>query len=511
MFYKIVKNNLVRKARSGTSHHAVTPEWKKSIESHWKSISRVAPHDQYVVRRKTSSSPTVYTELFYQQYPIREAWNLFKEKHSDFPYRLCSYRKFKPSNVKKPQSVQDACPICKESKRYQTLLTEAHPLSLTHDDIEAKSAYEFHKMVRNTRYSDYSRQMENLIHGLALLVIDFKANITLGKGPVEDSHVFFRAPQRTIFGGAAFFVSKEGVRYMVHFTIVSAILNHDSKTLLEMLRNNVFSHPVWKHFQVINTQIWMDNAGQHFRNFTTLATFHDLGKDLQMNFELNFFAEYHGKSECDRHFGFIGRMYKEATRYGSSKDITNTEEFISLYSDEIRRSGGHIVPQKGGFWDELMPESNHKSNVIVSEFSYETQTSFLEKLSESGTSSERKKPQMVLPCEKRDMFVSPIQKDGHVVAFGLNLYYKFNFTNNPKGDFMLEARLHDNAGKTVFPYTIEDIATPNYIVKFGTTTSWRPKYTCIAKVVRRRQFHEEKDYGSATVFLRSQGGKKTIN
>ena len=44
----------------------------------------------------------------------------------------------------------------------------------------------------------------------------------------------------------------------------------------------------------------MDNAGQHFRNFETFATFYDLGLERNQEYELNFFAEYHGKSECDR-------------------------------------------------------------------------------------------------------------------------------------------------------------------------------------------------------------------
>ena len=124
----------------------------------------------------------------------------------------------------------------------------AHPANLTHDDIEAKMAYEFHKMVRDTRYADLQRQMDALKPTESLLILDFKANITLGKGPIEDSHVFFRAPQRTIFGAAAYFCSPEGVRYKVHFTIISSVLRHDSKTLLEILRQNILAHPIWNHF-----------------------------------------------------------------------------------------------------------------------------------------------------------------------------------------------------------------------------------------------------------------------
>jgi hypothetical protein len=62
---------------------------------------------------------------------------------------------------------------------------------------------------------------------------------------------------------------------------------------------------VYYETQMVN--VWMDNT-QHFRNFETMATFSDLSKELGIKLSLNFFAEYHGKFECDRHFGIIIRM-----------------------------------------------------------------------------------------------------------------------------------------------------------------------------------------------------------
>ena len=80
-YSEIVRLQLTRKQRSGVASHAVPQVWKDLIVDHWKSISRVAPHDQFVVKRKTSKSPTIYSELYFQQYPIKEAWNLFKQAH----------------------------------------------------------------------------------------------------------------------------------------------------------------------------------------------------------------------------------------------------------------------------------------------------------------------------------------------------------------------------------------------------------------------------------------------
>jgi hypothetical protein len=502
-FSQIVRLQLTRKERSGIAPHAVPQVWKDVIEEHWKSISRVAPHDQFVVKRKTAKSPTVFSELYYQQYPIKEAWNMFKELHPGFPFRLTTYRKYKPRSVKKPQSVQDACPTCKEAKLYHTTLTAAHPMHLTHDDIEAKGAFEFHKMVRDTRYADFGRQMDALRPTESILILDFKANITLGKGPIEDSHVFFRAPQRTVFGAAAFFCSTGGIRYKVHFTVISSVLRHDSKTLLEILRQNILAHPIWAHFRVKKTNVWMDNAGQHFRNFETFATFHDLGLERNQEFELNFFAEYHGKSECDRHFGLISRLYKEATRYGECRDIQTTSDFIRMYTDGIREAGGHVLPSRGGFWEEMLPESARKTNVIVCEFQYATQTNFMKKLLEEGTAKDKKKPQMPLPYTRRRLEVESIQKGGETLVFSMNLYYQFSFACSNSGVWAISAKLHDRVQKTDFPFSVSQTLTPNYTVTLGVASSWRPKYSSVATVVRRRRFHEEQDYGVPVQFLQS--------
>ena len=63
---------------------------------------------------------------------------------------------------------------------YQATLTAAHPLNLT-NDIEAKAAFKFHKMVRDTRYTDFDRHMAGLKPNESILILDFKANITLVK------------------------------------------------------------------------------------------------------------------------------------------------------------------------------------------------------------------------------------------------------------------------------------------------------------------------------------------
>ena len=176
------------------------------------------------------------------------------------------------------------------------------------------SAYIFHKQVAASRASEFERSLNDLSPGTALLVMDFKSNITLGKGQEEDSHVFFKAPQRTVFGVVGYF-NKNGVVFKVIFTLISSILNHDSKTVKEFLNGFVFNHGLFKYFGVKKVSIWMDNAPSQFRSYENLATLYSLQTDHGFNMSVNFFAEYHGKSECDRHFGFISRVYTDRASY----------------------------------------------------------------------------------------------------------------------------------------------------------------------------------------------------
>ena len=64
--------------------------------------------------------------------------------------------------------------------------------------------------------------------------MDFKANISLGGCSEEDSHQFFFAPQRPVFGLAIYLV-KEGKTYKINFSVVSPILMHDSVSVKKIL------------------------------------------------------------------------------------------------------------------------------------------------------------------------------------------------------------------------------------------------------------------------------------
>ena len=85
--------------------------------------------------------------------------------------------------------------------------------------------------------------------------MDCKQNISLGKGPVQDFRVFFKAPQRTVLGAPAYFRGKDRQTYKVIFTAVSSTLTHDSHAV-KLALDKILGHDVFRHFGVKTIHFW---------------------------------------------------------------------------------------------------------------------------------------------------------------------------------------------------------------------------------------------------------------
>ena len=237
------------------------------------------------------------------------------------------------------------------------------------------------------------------------------------------------------------------------FTIVSPILMHDSRTVSEILNNYVFNHGLFKYFGIKEVNIWMDNAPNHFRNFENLATLESLSKKFCFEITANFFAEYHGKSECDRHFGFISRIYTDRTSYGG-EDISTTTEFLNLYKDAVRKSGGSIIPKNGACYDELLPESGSALNVVASKFTYSVVEDLLNSTRDQTVPN---KISLLLPYLKEVLVVQPIKRRFQCdEKFKLNFFYCFKFSGGT-----IHAKLTSSSKKRCFHYKKKKIIWMN--------------------------------------------------
>ena len=475
------------------NHKRVPENVKKIITDFWFSdeITRVAPNRTKVIKRKRSKKgvliPNESIEVYYRQYTISVCYDKFVLKHDKIVSRGTFY-KYKPSNVVKPKSKQDYCPICKEIHRlkkagYFNEDSENTDLGIVHSAI-------FHENLIRERNTDYKNQLDNQKDDEVIAIIDFKANISLGLGPCQDSRIFFGSAQRTIFGIALYFKKDDHI-YKINVSVITPILNHDTKTVKEIL-NKLLSNPLFDHFKTKSIRFWMDNAPNHFRVMETMATFYELETTFGYNIELNFFPEYHGKSECDRHFGLLSRLYTTYTYYGVNDDVNTTDAYIKIIKDGIRSKGGIIINQNGFQYDELLISDKNHPNALIFEFMYDDMNidELAEKYIRNTNSNERKKGHFIhsFPYTKKVLVVK--EKD-----FVLQNFYRFRFSKTNHGLNKLICNLSESTGEEYkYNFKINEIINAEYKLRIGIKTAAVPITKSLKNAISKHNFHFDKGY-----------------
>lgn len=471
---KISNGKSERSSKPFKSPKALSEERKILIKDFWldQKITRVSPNCMHVLKRKSSKNPTsIVDNVYYRKYTIKRSFQLFQEKYPDVKIGRSTFFKYKPKNVKKSKSKQDYCPLCKEYESYKNYF-ENHQLS--QEENTAKAAFEFHKKIENTRDDDFQRSFENQKDHEAILVMDFKANISLGKGPVEDSHNFFNAPQRTVFGAVCYFKKGES-RFKVIFSVISPILMHDTKTVHEILKRHIFSHGVFQHFGITNINFWMDNAPNHFRTKEMLASFVSLEEEFDFSSEINYFAEYHGKSECDRHFGLMSRIYTEHCSYAQNKDINSTEEYVDMYTSYIRDSGGLVLPKIGYVYDEMNLIESGKLNIVPCIFMYPDVS-----LDDVIIENNKTFGNISFP------YTSEVFQE--MTKFTFSNFYSFKFTKAGEKKILI-AKLHSKSKPQRISFKIRKSTIKNYKLKISVKTASKKKFHSLSRTIHRMKFH----------------------
>ena len=153
-----------------------------------------------------------------------------------------------------------------------------------------------------------------------VIVLDFKENLKLGKGPCEQDDAYFKVKPCTVVGAVAFI---DGVQ--VNIDHVSSVTNHSSEIANLVLSKTVdlLSREYPESFKKMETiSVWSD-CGAHFRSEVQAAfTLFELPKSTQKKVKMNFFVEKHGKSHCDSHFQKIENYILE---YSMTEDVLSPE------------------------------------------------------------------------------------------------------------------------------------------------------------------------------------------
>lgn len=156
-------------------------------------------------------------------------------------------------------------------------------------------------------------------------MIDFKQNLIVGHCPEEEHWVFRQLSQRTWFNVTVFTKTK------IHrFDIISNCLKHSSLFVKQALRQ-VFNLGMMKNLLTESStdtiKFWADNAG-HFKSYKFV--YFSLIELPQQNtritkVSMNYFTPYHGKSDCDIHFGNISYWMEYYSNHWKN-GIQNTKD-----------------------------------------------------------------------------------------------------------------------------------------------------------------------------------------
>jgi hypothetical protein len=309
-------------------------------------------------------------QVRYRLYSIDKSYKLFQEKYGADFCKEGAFFNHKPRWIKKSKSKVDCCPMCKKEQQFEKYLAKKklQKVGLSVEDVSIQEEYTLHKQMIDQRSKDFETQVSSLVEGSCVLIMDFKANINLGNGPEMDSTIFFQAPQRTVFGVVGYF-KKDGITYKIIFNVISPVLNHDS-TMVHDILERVLTHNIFSQFNIHSISFWMDNAPNQFRTKEFYATMLDVEPMMKKNrpnlrnlqVEFNFFVEYHGKSDCDRFFGMLARLYAERTSGANAIDVQTTSEFIRVFSDGIHEQGGYVIDDQVDF-SKLLSVEDEKVNV----------------------------------------------------------------------------------------------------------------------------------------------------
>ena len=472
-FSKIRKSFGERIAKKSTGTRAFSAGKIDLIRSFWLSpaISKVSPYETHVVSRKSKRNPeTIHEPLFNRQVTIKEAFKRFTIEYPDVKCSRTSFFDHKPANVKRGQSQQDCCPICAESCREMPKLESRHASALSSEERSAMESYEFHKTHHAQRVQDFKGKLDLLKDHEAIFIIDFKSNISLGKCQVEESQIFFNAPQRTLFG-VVIYVRLNGETFRINITVVTPILSHDSRNVDRILRE-VLDDPTVKSFELTSISFWMDNAPNHFRTKEFLGTMFSLSGDLVIT--IDYFAEYHGKSACDQHFGHISQIYKNHCRQ-PNQPINTSADFLEMYCDAIVNNGGRLI------LPGTIPHSRISKlwNVIAIEI---PALEFVSAAKAEGN-GDRSGVKILSPYSRVSLKET---RSGFIFSN----FYHFSFITRPSGTF-LACSLDGAVRRRVYKYKFSITKTwmPKHQVKMGAATALRPRFASLTRLKTRAEFH----------------------
>jgi hypothetical protein len=198
-----------------------------------------------------------------------------------------------PKWFKSSKRSTDMCGVCKSGKlassQLEKLKAIINPTQVQLDLIQelqpAVDAYNAHRDLNQQRKIDFKRVKHDLKVGEAILISDFKENVSLNRGEEELGSHFFNRPQRSVFCVVLLYKRIDGGEvHQMTFDFVSEVLNHDPH-FVSTAWDSMFQMDEFKDLNVKALKFWSDNAPTQFRTFENVDYWAKLNKRFEVNFK----------------------------------------------------------------------------------------------------------------------------------------------------------------------------------------------------------------------------------
>ena len=301
----------------------------------------------YVEKSQPAANQTCYDKSTKAHISVHTRTISKKQLHEEFVrtcdvedrVSYCTFAKLQPVHVRLGKRKTDLCSLCENGKELEAQLNKKRKKSLSLSETEAtevkenEEIFQVHRHAKDEQNAAFQRKLDTLEAGEAVIVMDFKENLRINKGPKETGSNFFHSTQVTVLGSVVYVRGNDGKTKKQHINILSYDLSHDSHFVCSALPLILEDMKQLSATQIKNLHFWFD-CGPHFRSKELL---HKLLVDVPQRYDcdicVNFFVEGHGKSPCDAHFSHISRAVKS---YSLRTDISSIEHVDLAIQNHFR-------------------------------------------------------------------------------------------------------------------------------------------------------------------------------
>ncbi len=246
------------------------------------------------------------------------------EQHSD----TCEYARGLRECISVASSADSPCLLSTDVKRCECVSSEEWEKEQRL--VQHVNVYRHHRHLKEKQRVLFKKEEEGMEVGHAQLILDFKENVHVNRGPVEVGDNYYNRSMRSVLGCRLVWkeTEAEGTQ-TAYVNYISTILNKDAAHAIDCLYRVVAEHVP---SSITHLSVWTD-SGMHFR-CAEFACAVLQGITIRHSsitaVHWNVFVEHHGKSPVDAHFSLLSMWLKEAER---NRRIDSTEQLVDAWKE----------------------------------------------------------------------------------------------------------------------------------------------------------------------------------